>query len=1209
MQEKPPPTTTTLLAADLNSTSLHTPPTTQLVDKFNSLNELRILLSMEEFYRSEETRDIDRVLVQLKALKQASREFYCTQDRCEALQEAFKREDDPSAFYSLYKLQFQNLQRTILECPLNDTALHASPLGSLPQKGANLITRFISILRTSPTVIAGAFTNLPSEELYDLIRVNPCALKPTSIPDILLYAIFDPNSFIEEQRLCQALWKSIFVSLIKEKKGDAFMMEALERYVRLYSWSPKGSLETCLMKLLRHGEDALKLLDEEDPVRRRSFSKTHSFSASMIHLQPSGNPGSAAPYHHANASEVDRFLDSACIELLGILHHCVPASLINLTRAILQDLPPKLHHYATIQIMVKFFFYRFIGKLICYPEFFGLCEDHYISERRRQKILFSIHQRLYRHITTITSPVPGWRSLNIDARIRALVERIVALFVLPPSDGLALADAHGRASRRNKADRLDVGQPPVLPGRFSPAPFPRAFPAVTPTVLISSEDIIELHEFLSSHCEPVKGAYNPLADVLFELIPVVRLLKGQEVCSALLHVKAGKDGVNAGDLTPSFLTLDFMSPTGDLDGGYPTRRGSTRLERQFSRRLKITCESVRETIQLAAQSARFYNHLDDVACFQKALRLLDELPDELTRDSYAGLIRWLALDVERARAVREMRSRERQVWLAYLQEFEGQLRLSSTRLEGRCSSLRLHVFYTHFRGTKAYKKRRASLLELVGRSHLDEGELAQVESYLQTGKVCDFVPGDERFHLFCLRIQALGCSAMANLWACDGYSQEHRLFRSRPSVHSLSPPSSGASSLRSARFTAHAPAAESHDRDPLAERGLAFANHAPSDFPSVIQLRLVDGWFTELVGDFDPPEVEAKPSAVRVPRLSLAQASEKSGIGCTESPTHSLSSGSHSPTSDSSASTTSVAIPPPPAALPPSLRLLFSLELLIVANMPASDKPGTDSIIDEIERVFRRIRPRHLFRDLQLVAAFVPSGVLDLTDVGKAFCDFSLASLSLKKEAVDRAVSKGASLIEAMTRRPSAGALLSSDQPDLDQSDLLERRQQFEALRLFALAAKEGHVEAQRELAILYLSLPSLPAGPPSPSPASFLGALYNGANPSGAPSRGSGGDKYDPANVASALYWFERAAAQGDAFSIQYLTHRGGAFSLPPNTYPAGGRQTAPTPPCIARSRPPFRDDPFPRAYAGAEDVLAELRAEVLRLRSGRACGRDYVY
>ncbi|KAJ9074695.1 hypothetical protein DSO57_1003751 [Entomophthora muscae] len=196
------------------------PPTLLVRDSNTStLHDLRLLITTDKFQKVEESRDIERVLTQLKALKQASRELHSTRDRCEALQEAFKKEGDPSFFYSLYKLHFQNLQHKIIDRRLNDPSLSTSPLASLSQRNISTVSRFLSFLRSNPQTIAKALCNHHSEDLYNLIKVNSSVLKPTSIPDILLYSLFDSPNFIEEQKLRQDLWKDIFVSLIKDKKG------------------------------------------------------------------------------------------------------------------------------------------------------------------------------------------------------------------------------------------------------------------------------------------------------------------------------------------------------------------------------------------------------------------------------------------------------------------------------------------------------------------------------------------------------------------------------------------------------------------------------------------------------------------------------------------------------------------------------------------------------------------------------------------------------------------------------------------------------------------------------------------------------------------------------------------------------------------------------------------------------------------------------
>ncbi|KAG0335719.1 hypothetical protein BG000_007285 [Podila horticola] len=151
---------------------------------------------------------------------------------------------------------------------------------------------------------------------------------------------------------------------------------------------------------------------------------------------------------------------------------------------------------------------------------------------------------------------------------------------------------------------------------------------------------------------------------------------------------------------------------------------------------------------------------------------------------------------------------------------------------------------------------------------------------------------------------------------------------------------------------------------------------------------------------------------------------------------------------------------------------------------PRAITPGTDAIVDEIENLFRmsgRVRPKHLLRDMQLIATFVPGSILDLRDDGKAFWDMALAVTSLKKDVVAYVVQKGTQYVEMDddsadsrqdTAKSGSRAIMQDDE---------ERMRMSEAVRLFTIGAKESHPVAQRELAILYMSLPMLPA---SSSPA-----------------------------------------------------------------------------------------------------------------------------
>ncbi|KJZ74528.1 hypothetical protein HIM_06124 [Hirsutella minnesotensis 3608] len=140
---------------------------------------------------------------------------------------------------------------------------------------------------------------------------------------------------------------------------------------------------------------------------------------------------------------------------------------------------------------------------------------------------------------------------------------------------------------------------------------------------------------------------------------------------------------------------------------------------------------------------------------------------------------------------------------------------------------------------------------------------------------------------------------------------------------------------------------------------------------------------------------------------------------------------------------------------------------------------NTDAVARELQSLFRdaSIRPKSLFRDLQLIASFVPSHVLDKVDKGKAFWNAGLAALKLKSEVCRTMVEMADEVIAAHTRTrklpndsnvgteavPSA----TGTPPPAAMTYKLE-----DVGKMWAITAKEGCPAAQRELALFYLSNP-----------------------------------------------------------------------------------------------------------------------------------------
>src|SRR3569833_2989149 len=162
---------------------------------------------------------------------------------------------------------------------------------------------------------------------------------------------------------------------------------------------------------------------------------------------------------------------------------------------------------------------------------------------------------------------------------------------------------------------------------------------------------------------------------------------------------------------------------------------------------------------------------------------------------------------------------------------------------------------------------------------------------------------------------------------------------------------------------------------------------------------------------------------------------------------------------------------------------------------------ATDATTLVLQSLFRdpSIRPKSLFRDLQFIAAFVSSSVLDRTERGMAFWDTGLAALSLKHEVCQTMVERADEIVRVHTERPkraAAAATASSTssastasgaaasaasaphdatpQPPPGMPVPASALPLADAARMWTITAKEGDPTSQRELALFYLSNPEL---------------------------------------------------------------------------------------------------------------------------------------
>ncbi|KAG6014235.1 hypothetical protein E4U54_005656 [Claviceps lovelessii] len=248
------------------------------------------------------------------------------------------------------------------------------------------------------------------------------------------------------------------------------------------------------------------------------------------------------------------------------------------------------------------------------------------------------------------------------------------------------------------------------------------------------------------------------------------------------------------------------------------------------------------------------------------------------------------------------------------------------------------------------------------------------------------------------------------------------------------------------------------------------------------------------------------------------------------------------------------------------------------AAAAAASASTTDVITGELQRLFRdaNTRPKSLFRDLQLIAAFVPSTILDKPERGKAFWNASLAALKLKSEVCLTMVEMADDIIASHTRfRKSGGgenSSVSDAKPSLTGSPPPPSTTYGldDVGKMWTITAKEGYPTAQRELALFYLSNPeyvertTLPLSKPrevfkqvvmerygrserargtlGPVGATALApsGVVNSRAGAGAAGGNTGGKDGDVRNDAGlmcvAVHWMEAAGHGGDELATSFL-------------------------------------------------------------------------
>lgn len=177
------------------------------------------------------------------------------------------------------------------------------------------------------------------------------------------------------------------------------MTEILDRYVAQSEWHQssraKGVFEKVLLDILHKGDSTLVGFSDDElnthvfpqsqhHHHHQSLGKMASIPTMKLEFSDSGGTSGRPVFGSGNIDQhgscepralltgrqaiVEEFFIEACLHILDVLEEFSPPCLFELSRMIAEDLDESAKPYASLIIVVKFFFYRFMNKCIAYPE-------------------------------------------------------------------------------------------------------------------------------------------------------------------------------------------------------------------------------------------------------------------------------------------------------------------------------------------------------------------------------------------------------------------------------------------------------------------------------------------------------------------------------------------------------------------------------------------------------------------------------------------------------------------------------------------------------------------------------------------------------------------------------------------------------------------------------------------------------------------------
>ncbi|KKY18390.1 hypothetical protein UCRPC4_g05007 [Phaeomoniella chlamydospora] len=208
-----------------------------------------------------------------------------------------------------------------------------------------------------------------------------------------------------------------------------------------------------------------------------------------------------------------------------------------------------------------------------------------------------------------------------------------------------------------------------------------------------------------------------------------------------------------------------------------------------------------------------------------------------------------------------------------------------------------------------------------------------------------------------------------------------------------------------------------------------------------------------------------------------------------------------------------------PRTVPPEQEAVEETEEYGESKSPRLD-PADSKVIDRMKKIFMDIRPRTLFRDLQLVSTFTDPIVLAEPDNAKALLLTGLAALAFKEDVCRTMVGIADRVImqDSIKRR-----LTGETTSDFSLSD---------AINFWIICAKEGNAVAQREIATLYLTHSSFL--PKASAPMSLSRDTFNSQTEISL--RNVPETSVDESAMKLAVHWMQLAAKNGDKLAQSRL-------------------------------------------------------------------------